>query len=166
MPKMVCTWWLALPAIATIVSAITFFFAWTTKQGSCAIEAGVDENLRATIETLNSVIELGLTLSTGLVGLGAALLIGIQGNLTITRSVITITFLSMMALAQSILYGVWWKIGIANLWFDGCLADVASPALQTRYLAHFYFMLAGMAFLGLLVMWASIQRLAQEGRGG
>jgi hypothetical protein len=110
------------------------------------------DNLEKTVNALDSIIDLGLKLSTTLVGLGAALLLGWRTELKLTFSVKIILLLSTFFLIQSALYAVWWRFGVAQLWLNDCLELVAESRLGRRWEAHFYFFLAGLLSLGLLVI--------------
>jgi hypothetical protein len=107
-----------------------------------------------TISALNEIVELGLRFSTTLVGLGAALLIGWRPGVQLTFPIKAIILIATLLLVQSALYAVWWRFGVAELWLNDCLELITEPALGRRFQAHFYFFLAGLVSLGVLVIGA------------
>jgi hypothetical protein len=115
-----------------------------------------------TIAALDGIVDLGLKLSTTLVGLGAALLIGWKSGLKLTFPIRVIILVATLLLTQSALYAVWWRFGVAELWLNDCLELVAQPMLGRRFQAHFYFFLAGLLSLGVLVIGALF---AEQTRG-
>ncbi|WP_292574748.1 hypothetical protein [Mesorhizobium sp.] len=126
--------------------------------GVCSTDTAVDQ-FQKTVEFLDSIIQLGITLSTGLIGLGAALLLGLQGNLRPTPWSIAVLSGSMLCLAQTVLYGIWWKSGIANLWFNSCWEKIDADFLQYRYSASFEFFMGGILLIGVLVVSVAWQRI-------
>jgi hypothetical protein len=112
------------------------------------------EGYAKTIAALDGIVDLGLKLSTTLVGLGAAVLIGWKSGLKLTFPVKILILVATLLLVQSALYAVWWRFGIAELWLNDCIELVAQPQLGRRYQAHFYFFLAGLVSMGALVIGA------------
>jgi hypothetical protein len=110
------------------------------------------DNYVKMVAALDSIVDLGIKLSTTLVGLGAALLIGWKSGLRLTFPIKVILIIASLLLIQSALYGVWWRFGIAELWLNDCLELVTQPRLGRRYEAHFYFFLSGLISLGALVI--------------
>ncbi|MER9091521.1 hypothetical protein NKH81_20420 [Mesorhizobium sp. M0959] len=147
-------------ALVAIASARAYFWMPETHIGVCDTAAAA-EPFQKTIEFLDSIIQLGLTLATALIGLGAGLLLGLQGALRPTPWTIAILTGSMISLAQSVLYGVWWKAGIANLWFNACWAKIGAPFLQYRYGWSFNFFMIGIILLAALVALVAIQRVRE-----
>jgi hypothetical protein len=58
---------------------------------------------------------------------------------------------------ESSLYAVLWRMRIAELWVNDCLELVTEPRLQYRFTAHFAFFLAGLFWLGVLVVSATFK---------
>jgi small-conductance mechanosensitive channel len=119
------------------------------------------EQYQKTVEFLDSIIQLGLTLATGLIGLVAALMIGLQGSLRMTPWNVTFLAGSVVCLAQAILYGVWWKVGIANLWFNECWEKIDADFLQYRYSTSYEFFMLGVVLIGILVVLIALQRVGE-----
>ncbi|MBZ9815747.1 hypothetical protein [Mesorhizobium sp. CA7] len=144
------------------IASVLVFIAVPSEnfKGACNEAAASDPFLKA-VELLDSIIQLGITLSTGLIGLGAALLLGLQGSLRPTPWTLAILAGSMTCLAQAILYGISWKAGIANLWFNSCWEKINAEFLQYRYSVSFDFFMAGILLLGLLVALIALQRIRE-----
>lgn len=143
-----------------LASAWAFLDAPATHIGVCDIGT-VRDQFQKTVEFLDSIIQLGITLATGLTGLGAALLLGLRGDLRPTPWIIAVLAGSMICLAQTIFYGIWWKAGIANLWFNSCWERIDADFLQYRYSASFYFFMAGIVLIALLVASVAYQRVRE-----
>jgi hypothetical protein len=132
---------------------------WYVLNASFVCTRGVlDQNYQNTIKALDGTVDLGLKLSTTLVGFGAALLIGIKDVARMNTVVRMAVLVSTLLFAESALYGVWWRLGVAQSWLNVCLNLVIEPILQRRYLVHFNFFLAGLLSLGLVVIAASFGR--------
>lgn len=125
-----------------------------------------NEQYQKTVEFLDSIVQLGLTLATGLIGLGAALMIGLQGSLRMTPWNVTFLVGSVICLAQAVLYGIWWKIGIANLWFNECWEKIDADFLQYRYSTSYYFFMLGIALISILVVSVALQRAGEVSASG
>lgn len=118
-----------------------------------------------TIAAVDSIVDLGIKLSTTLVGLGAALLLGLKSGFAVALPLRMVVLLATICFAQSALYALWWRLGIAELWFNECLNLVVHSRLQYRYLAHFYTFIAGLASIGLLVL-ISVFTVPKKAQGG
>ncbi|MCO6177463.1 hypothetical protein [Ciceribacter sp. RN22] len=121
-----------------------------------------NEQYQKTVELLDSIVQLGLTLATGLIGLCAALMIGLQGGLRMTPRNVTFLVGSVICLAQAIIYGIWWKMGVANLWFNECWEKIDADFLQYRYSNSYYFFMLGIALISILVVVTALQRSEEE----
>src|SRR4051812_32508824 len=77
----------------------------------CSVGSTGDKWQKA-IESLSSTVDLGMTLSISLVGLGSAILLGLSEKVEIRLNLATQLLLlgSVSCFAQSALYGVWWKL--------------------------------------------------------
>jgi len=138
-------------AALTLVGGIAFAYVGAGRFGVCTPHPPQDGYIK-TVSALDAIVQLGLNLATALVGVGTALLLGWKGGIKLTLSVKLTILVGMLFLVQSALYAVWWRLGIAELWVNECLELVSNPYLGTRYQAHVYFFLAGLAALGILVI--------------
>jgi hypothetical protein len=146
-------WLICVLAALAFLSGLAFSWVNAGSFGVCTPQ-DMDNNLIRTIAALDGIVDLSIKLSTSLVGVGAALLIGMKSGLRLTFSIKIIIIIATLLLIQSALYAVWWRFGIAELWLNECLELVAHPRLDRRYQAHFYFFLAGLVSLGALVLGA------------
>jgi hypothetical protein len=85
------------------------------------------------IKSLDAVADIGIKLSTTLVGLGAAILLGFKSGLTLTTPIRAFILLAIMCFLESALYAVLWRMRIAELWINDCLGLVVEPRLQYRF---------------------------------
>lgn len=150
---------------ALIASGVYFRQNLAAKYGVCLPTLSPTEAQTKTVDFLNSIIELGLTLSTGLIGLSAALMLGLQGTIRLTKGVLHALCMSIFLLGQSVLYGFLWKLRVSNLWFNSCWENLDAAALQSVYSAHYYLLLCGLGCFSLLVIWVAVLRMrsGQEG---
>jgi hypothetical protein len=149
------TWPTILVLIISLVLSLSAL-AWVSLAtfGAC-VSGDLNESYQKTITALDGIADLGLKVSTSLVGIGAALLIGLKTGVSLTGPVRTSLLVSMLSFTQSALYAVWWRFGIANSWLNKCLNLVVEDFMQRRYEMHLIFFLAGLFFLGLLVLFAA-----------
>lgn len=124
------------------------------------------ERYKETVDFLSTTMELVLGLCTGLLGLSAAVLIGIQGNLKLSNSSMFFTLLSMINISASVLCAILWKFQISNLWFNGCYELVGTMRIKTLYSMHFYFFLFGVLLLAIVVALVAFERLKETASGG
>lgn len=108
------------------------------------------------IKSLDAIADVGIKLSTTLVGIGAAVLLGFKSGLTLTTSIRAFILLATMCFLESALYAVLWRMRIAEIWINDCLGLVVEPRLQYRFAAHFAFFLAGLFCLAFLVVSAAL----------
>jgi hypothetical protein len=111
---------------------------------------------------VGQVVDLGIKMSTTLAGLGAALLLGLKSGLRTTRLTKLFVLFGTVLFVESALYAVWWRMGIAELWLNGCLALVAENRLMYRFYAHFYLFLAALVALGFVVLCAAFANSENE----
>ena len=118
------------------------------------VPAPLDESNQKTIAALDGIVDLGLTLSTTLIGVGAALLIGLKSGLKITLTVKVIILVATVFFVQSALYAVWWRLGVAEIWLNQCFNLLTAGYMQRRFEAHLVHFFLGLGSLGLLVIGA------------
>jgi hypothetical protein len=123
------------------------------------VEGSTGDSLQKTIAALDAIADLGLKLSTALIGFGAALLIGLKsGGMSLTFPVRIAVFISMLMFTQSALYAIWWRIRIANSWFNECLNTVTEPSMQRIYESHMILFATGVLSLIALFLVALAQK--------
>ena len=144
------------------LSVLAYFWVAAGSFSVCTSDEP-EEGYAKTVAALDRIVDLGLTLSTSLVGLGAAVLIGWKSGLKLTFPIKILILVATLLLVQSALYAVWWRFGIAELWLNGCIELIAQPKLGRRYYAHFYFFLTGLVSLGLLVITGLLSENAAGG---
>jgi hypothetical protein len=144
-------WPIAVLILMAGVSSLAFYFVSGRTMGVCPVEEVKDLQLK-TVATLTDIVDLGLKLSTALVGFGAAALVGFKTEVKLSRLMRAMLVTSVLLFAQSALYGVWWRFGIAQMYLNECLAMITAAALQWRFQAHVYFFMLGICAVGLLVL--------------
>ncbi|WP_166299590.1 hypothetical protein [Bradyrhizobium sp. 2S1] len=149
--------WFAIGAAALVSAGI---FGWAQSGSAFKVcvptEGAATTQHQEAIKALDAVADVGIKLSTTLVGLGAAILLGFKSGLTLTTPIRASILLATVCFLESALYAVLWRMRIAELWINDCLALVEEPRLQYRFMAHFGFFLAGLGFLAFLVVSAAL----------
>ena len=131
-----------LSFIATIVVA--------SRTAACA-QAPFTPEQNATIASLDKIIDLGIKLSTTLVGFGVAALIGLRAEITLTPFTRLSIGIGTLLFAQSAFYAVWWRFGVAEAYLNECFI-IASTKLQWRFAAHIYLFMFGLLSIVILVL--------------
>src|SRR5262249_10102679 len=143
--KQEAVWTITAVAGIALLSLICYLVVHSGATFVCAVDKPAEkQQFEKTIAAVDSIVDLGIKLSTTLVGLGAALLLGLKSGFRMTLPLRLVVLLATICFAQSALYAIWWRLGIAELWFNDCLNLVIHPRLQYRYLAHFYTFMAGL----------------------
>jgi hypothetical protein len=145
--------WIVITAGVVIpISLAVFYFVQAGSFKVCipTTEATAIAVAEKTIAALDSIVDLAIKLSTTLVGLGAAVLLGLNFRLQLGAPIRSIILVATICFLQSALYAVFWRLGIAGLWLNDCPTLVAEPMLKYRYFAHFGFFLSGLFTLGYL----------------
>lgn len=146
--------------IAVAAVASVGIFLWVQSGSAFRVcvptEGAATTQHQEAIKALDAVADVGIKLSTTLVGLGAAILLGFKSGLILTTSVRASILLATVSFLKSALYAVLWRMRVAELWINDCLSLIAEPRLQYRFTAHFGFFLAGLCFLALLVISATM----------
>lgn len=142
-------------AVLIIFSCAVFIWNYAAPFGIC-VRGSLAPTLEKTISSLDSITDLSLKLSTTLVGIGAAVLIGLKSGVVLTSSIRHLLIVSTLLFTQSALYSVWWRLGIANSWLNDCLNVITDAALQRRYEAQLLCFIFGLVSLGVLVVVAGL----------
>jgi hypothetical protein len=149
--------WIVI-GLAFVASAAIFY--WVESGSSFRVyvptEGAETTRHEQAIKALDAVADVGIKLSTTLVGIGAAILLGFKSGLTLTTTIRASILLATMCFLESALYAVLWRMRIAELWINDCLTLVAETRLQYRFTAHFAFFLAGLCSLAFLVITAAL----------
>ncbi|RZS88014.1 hypothetical protein EV217_0392 [Phyllobacterium myrsinacearum] len=127
----------------------------------CSV-SDITPNIENTLAYLNGVVDLSMTIASALVGLGAALLLGIQGNVRLTPWRLTFISLSMACFTQAFWYGIWWKLRMADVMINGCWNKLTSALIQQPYVTHLGFMVAGVIFLAALIIPIGLERIKRK----
>ena len=151
--------------IVIVASLIIFYFVFNAApfKVCAAVEAKELEPYQKTIAALDGVVDLSIKLATTLVGLGAAILIGLKSGVRLNSVARLFILLASVCFVQSALYAVWWRMGVAELWLNECLGLIVEPRLAMRYEIHFYFFMAGLFLMGLIVGGAAYGQAKSEG---
>lgn len=121
------------------------------------------ERYERVFKLLNDTIDLSITLATGVLSLGAALLIGLNVSVKLEKLHVVAIFISLIFLAQSIAYGLYWKFSLANLWYNECYNLIGSRRIQYFYESHLACLAIGLAFVAILVAMKAWSRVRTGG---
>jgi hypothetical protein len=109
------------------------------------------------IKSLDAIADISIKFATTLVGVRAAILLGFKSGMRLPLWSRAAILLATICSLESSLYAVLWRMRIAELWVNDCLELVTEPRLQYRFTAHFAFFLAGLFWLGVLVVSATFK---------
>ena len=148
--------WTALTLLAVGVFA-WFVYRWVAAGSfNVCVPEKLTEEATKTIEGLDKIIDLGITLSTSLVGLGAAILIGLKSGFRVSLPNQLIVLVAILFFVQSAIYAIWWRLGVAEIRLNQCFKVIAEDFLQRKFEAHFFLFILGLSALGVLVAGAVI----------
>lgn len=142
---------------AFVLGAFAFLFAATRRDVVCAVVAEPAQFERVA-SVLGSVVDINLTVIPAIIGASAALLIGLRPNVSLAKGDAVALLIASLGFVQSAIYGVWWKLRLANLAFNGSFCGIAHGYAQWVYLLHLSFMLIGICMIGLVTVRIAISR--------
>lgn len=119
---------------------------------------------KSAVEVLSGIVDLNITLATTLIGLGAALIIGLNNQVRVTPLVSLLVLSAIVAFSQSVVYALWWKTRVAFSWFSECPTLLSSAFVQRPYSWHIYFFVAGLVLLGVMVCSVIADQSPKNGR--
>ncbi|MER9524858.1 hypothetical protein NKI96_14910 [Mesorhizobium sp. M0292] len=151
--------------LVTVVLFSIMAFVVAAPDAPCPAQNQVSDPLKQVVELLNGILDLDITICTGVVGLSAALLLGIQGDIKLKKASLTLLSISIILLVQSILYAIIWRLGLANLWFNDAVSCIAKDPQQTSYKAHFLAMGLGIFFFAVTVVVVAFERANSSSDG-
>jgi hypothetical protein len=104
------------------------------------------------VAVLDKIIDLGLTLSTTLAGLGSALIMGWKTGIKLTYTSRLILLSATLFFVQSALYAITWRYWISELLRIQCYEWLQDDHLQRLFAMHLSFFFLGLASIGVLVI--------------
>jgi hypothetical protein len=145
--------WLQLVGLALlfVLSFVIYQYVGSGTFDVCAV-AEFKEEQKKTIASLDAIVDLSLKLSTTLVGFGAAALIGLKSGLKLSSLVRFSIVVATIFFAESALYAIWWRLGIAEVFYNECFKLISSPRLQLRFSWHLYFFTLGLFAMTVIVL--------------
>lgn len=152
--------------LATIL--VMAYYQWQHISGialdaSCA-QKKPSEVLEKAITSLDNNIDLGIKLSTSIVGAGAALLFGLKSGISMPGWLKMCFIASLLPFIQSTFYGVWWRLEIALVWTRQCPELIEQERTVAIYQAAFLTFLQGAgAVIVLLVIIALLGTVVPSG---
>jgi hypothetical protein len=126
--------WIVIGA-AVLVSIAIFFWVGSGSSFRVCVptDGAATTQHQEAIKALDAVADVGIKLSTTLVGIGAAILLGFKSGLILTTPIRACILLATLCFLESALYAVLWRMRIAELWINDCLALIVEPRLQYRF---------------------------------
>jgi len=154
-------WSSALIVLIVGLSAICFIIVLGGTFDTCSPGKFTNDQHK-TLAFLDSIVDLGLKLATALVGFGAAVLIGIKPDLKLTLLQRVLIAGATLWFAESALYGIWWRFGLAEVYFNRCFGLVSTTYIHSRFQAHLGTFILGVLWIGILVISATYKNPKQE----
>ena len=114
--------------VFALLSVIVFVYTMKIEFRVCVLTESKDfERFKLSISALDAIVDLSIKLSTVLVGAGTALLIGLKSGLSLAPFGRFCLLVATICFAQSMLYAVLWRMGVAELWLNQCLDLISTP---------------------------------------
>jgi len=155
LPRLIPT--IGVVAGAVLLSVVIYFLIDAGTLRPCAPgQDALADRFQKAISALDSIVDLGLKLSTTLVGVGAAALIGFESKLKLSPSSRIFLLLSIFCFIQSAFYAILWRLSVAEFWLNGCLNLISEPLPARQFVAHAYFFFGGLFWLAVLLIGATI----------
>jgi hypothetical protein len=139
-----------LLALFLAATAVVWWWALSGDFGAC-LKGTTDEHLQKSVAVLDATIDLGTKLSTTLVGVGAALLIGLKQGVKLSPWPKLLLLLAIICFGQSAIAAVLWSLKVANSWINECLNLITEDMMQRLFEASFGLFIAGLVFTLLMV---------------
>jgi hypothetical protein len=145
---------LALGALALVAFSAVSYVGSSVDAPNCVPEEGkpgMATTFKDSVAALDKIIDLGLTFSTTLVGLGAALLMGWKTGIQLTYQSRLIILCATLFFVQSALYAITWRFWISTLLRIQCY-EWLEEHLTRLIQMHLGFFFLGLTSLGVLVV--------------
>ena len=124
----------------------------------CAMSTELTDSIKLAIEQYADTIQQLLTLSTTLVALEAAVLLGFQKGLKLTRNRRTFILASTGAFVFAAYLALLWKSRLGNILYQGCPTLLADSTMTSPFIAASYAFLAGLVLIGVVVSSGALQK--------
>lgn len=160
---------IALTVVLLALALLSFLVFWdihSLQQVTCVIGDAKADGIDKAVSALDAVADLSIKLSTALIGLGAAVLIGYKPEVKLSTLSKYLLLISALFFLQSTLYAVWWRMGVAELWLNDCISRISSERFQLRYTAHFIFFALGLTALAGILIASIFARAGTKGGQG
>ena len=142
--------------IVVVTGAVAVYSSWSQSFQGCEL-LDPTESTKLALEQYSETIQQLLTLSTTLAALGAAVLLGFQKGLSLTKDRRILGLASTACFTLSAYFALLWKSGLGQILYIQCPKLLAGPAMQFSFDATANFFLAGLLLIGLVVLLAAFQ---------
>ena len=148
--------WARVVALA-LVAAVCFsgWVFWqveSTALSACPVQKEATSLHETTRVILTSIIDFDIALATTLVGLTAALLLGVNKAFKLTPWAVILLLYAIGSFTQAAIYSTYWKSRVALVWYAGCPSSLVSDFVQRPYTWHVNFFLLGVLALSVMVV--------------
>jgi hypothetical protein len=143
--------------LAGLAGLIIVFSSGDQPFQGCAVSE-LKDPLKLAIEQYAETIQTLLTLSTTLVALEAAVLLGFQKGLRLTEGRRILILLSTVAFVLAAYFAVLWKSRLGNILYQGCPTLLADGTMRYPFTATSYAFFAGLLLIGFVVWSAAFER--------
>lgn len=154
-------------AVAVFVAAVItglIVSAWSLSYdfSACAVEQ-YNEFVKLSLDHYSSTIDRLFTLSTALVALGSAVLLGLQQAPKIAGARRVIILASTSCFGFASYFALLWQSRLAQSLFLECPRLIADPQMQFPFQASTYFFLAGLILMAVVVSFVAFDALSERG---
>jgi hypothetical protein len=121
----------------------------------------LSESLKLAIEHYSGTVNQVLTLSTALVGLGGAVLLGMKDLTNLTKASRILILASTTSFAFSAYFALVWQSWLGWFLFNDCPTSISQPVMKVPFLADTYFFVIGLVLMAGVVLTAVFARPSQ-----
>jgi hypothetical protein len=140
---------LILGGVAVVADAS---YVLTRSFGACPVTTAEDlDRYEKIIAAFDDLVSFATTVSVAMVAFSAALLAGLNVNVTLDKGAAFFVPIALICFAWSTFLGVWWRLGVADAWYSNCLALIEKPILAAPYSHQLYFFIAGIGVSAIVV---------------
>ncbi len=159
--------WRAAAFIGVAFASVCLWTWILTGQFVCEI-GSTTEPLQKTVEALDATASYAISWSVTIIGASAAVLLGLKSGMRLTPWSKSLMLICAFLFGQAAATGLYWKLGVANSWFNRCLNLIYEPSMARAFDAMLYLMVAGVLCALALVCvaaWTMDDRRQADGPG-
>jgi hypothetical protein len=150
---------LAKTVLATVLVLGFVAVAWCWTQRFAACEIGdFSESVKLGLNLTAESVKLLLSLSTGLIALGGAVMLGLRETPRLNAVDRVLMLASTCCFVFSAYFALLWQSWLAEAYYTSCPSLITQPVMKFPFIAHTYSFLSGLVLIGLIILSATFGR--------